>query len=72
MTDKCPGSGSHVSISVGQQQQTGGYARPNVATDVHCPRCHRQFDRTRISYSDQGIPTDAQALIPRHNRKDES
>lgn len=64
--ERCAGSGGRVMLSVGQQRQTGGYARPNVATDVQCTVCGRKFERARITYTDHGIPTPPQGLIPRH------
>lgn len=68
MTALCNGSGSRVGISSGQQFYTGGAVRPNQARDVRCPACARTFPKTRITYTDHGIPTPGQALIPRHKR----
>lgn len=62
----CEGSGGRVGLSVGQQRQEAGFARPNVAVDVACRACGRRFPRARVTYTDHGIPTAAQALVPRH------
>jgi hypothetical protein len=61
----CYGSGAHVGVSLGQMHQTAGAVRPNKASGVRCRACGRAFPTARIAYTDHGILTGPQAVIPR-------
>lgn len=65
----CHGSGGRVMLSLGQTFQTGGAVKPNKARDVRCKVCNREFASARIAYTDHGIPTQGQGVIPRHTRE---